>query len=170
MGGQESKENEPNMRAVALIKGDAVQGTVWFSQPNDGAPTTIKGEIKGLTEGLHGFHVHQFGDMTDGCTSAGPHLNPFKRTHGGPQDENRHMGDLGNVEAGKDGVARFEITDPHIHLYGPHSVVGRSLVVHKDTDDLGRGEGNKKEESMKTGNAGARLGCSVIALAQPSPQ
>jgi len=165
MGGQISKEPDSNMRAVALIKGEKVQGTIWFSQEKDGEPTTIKGEIKGLSPGLHGFHVHQYGDMTNGCTSAGPHLNPFSKTHGGPKDEDRHMGDLGNVQAGADGVAHIEMTDHQLQIIGPHSIVGRSIVVHKEVDDLGRGEGNKKEESLKTGNAGERLGCGVIALA-----
>uniref|UniRef100_A0A914V9S8 Superoxide dismutase [Cu-Zn] n=1 Tax=Plectus sambesii TaxID=2011161 RepID=A0A914V9S8_9BILA len=167
MGGYLSKEAESSMRAVALIKGEKVQGSVWFSQETLGGATTIKGEIKGLSPGLHGFHVHQYGDMSNGCTSAGPHLNPFEMTHGGPKDSVRHMGDLGNVQAGADGVAKIDMTDHQLQLFGPHSIVGRSIVVHADTDDLGRGEGNKKDESKKTGNSGDRLGCGVIALAAP---
>ncbi|VDN40738.1 unnamed protein product [Gongylonema pulchrum] len=73
------------------------------------------------------------------------------------RDEVRHVGDLGNVEAGQDGVAHINITDKHIQLLGPQSVIGRSMIVHADKDDLGKGEGEKKEESLKTGNAGARL-------------
>ncbi|GMT35631.1 hypothetical protein PFISCL1PPCAC_26928, partial [Pristionchus fissidentatus] len=154
--------------AVAVLRGDAVNGVVHIHQKSEGVPAVLKGEITGLTPGLHGFHVHQYGDSTNGCISAGPHFNPFGKTHAGPKDENRHVGDLGNVEAGADGVAKFEITDKLITLYGVNSVVGRSLVVHAGTDDLGRGEGDKAEESLKTGNAGARSACGVIALAAPT--
>lgn len=54
-------------------------------QEKEGTPTTVKGEISGLSPGLHGFHVHVYGDSTNGCVTAGPHLNPFNKTHGGPQ-------------------------------------------------------------------------------------
>ena len=39
------------------------------------------------------------------------------------------MGDLGNVEAGGDGVAPVNITDSQLSLTGPNSIIGRSLVV-----------------------------------------
>jgi Cu-Zn family superoxide dismutase len=121
-------------------------------QADASSPTHIVGEIKGLTPGEHGFHVHAFGDTTNGCISAGPHFNPFNKTHAGPKDENRHVGDLvstfgilcgfnfrlqGNVIAGDDGVAHIDITDKQITLIGSNTVVGRSMVVHEKRDDLG---------------------------------
>ena len=91
--------------------------------------TRVTGQITGLAPGKHGFHIHQFGDLTDGCTSAGAHFNPFNKEHGGPSDDDRHAGDLGNVIAGSDGVAIVDIVDREIPLDGPYSVIGRSVVV-----------------------------------------
>uniref|UniRef100_A0A1C9EFZ1 Superoxide dismutase [Cu-Zn] n=1 Tax=Neoseiulus barkeri TaxID=573039 RepID=A0A1C9EFZ1_9ACAR len=147
-------------RAVAVLKAEPVQGVVWFTQEGDSVKVT--GEITGLTKGKHGFHVHQYGDNTNGCISAGPHFNPQNKTHGGPADEERHVGDLGNLEAGDDGKAKVDIVDKLISLEGPHCIIGRSLVVHADVDDLGKGG---HELSSTTGNAGARVACAVIGHA-----
>lgn len=64
-----------------------------------------------------------------GCTSAGAHFNPFNKEHGAPEDTERHVGDLGNVTAGEDGVAKISITDKMIDLAGPQSIIGRTVVV-----------------------------------------
>ncbi|CAL9685450.1 unnamed protein product [Knipowitschia caucasica] len=152
------------LKAVCVLKGAGdTSGTVHFTQEGDSTPVQITGEIKGLTPGEHGFHVHAFGDNTNGCISAGPHFNPHNKTHAGPNDADRHVGDLGNVTAGVDNVAKINITDKVISLAGPNSIIGRTMVIHEGTDDLGKG-GN--EESLKTGNAGARLACGVIGIAQ----
>lgn len=79
--------------------------------------------------GNHGFHIHEFGDYTGGCVSAGGHLNPEGKEHGGPEDVNRHAGDLGNVVANASGTAVLDITDGQIPLSGPNSIIGRSVVV-----------------------------------------
>jgi len=145
-------------KAVCVIAGD-VKGTVFFEQA--GSNVNVTGEISGLAPGQHGFHIHEFGDNTNGCTSAGPHFNPESKEHGGPDASVRHVGDLGNVQAGADGVAKINITDKQISLDGAHSIIGRTVVVHADIDDFGVGG---HELSKTTGNAGARLGCGVIGL------
>ncbi|CAM9232661.1 unnamed protein product, partial [Lampetra planeri] len=116
-------------RAVCVLKGDSpVTGTVHFEQEGCG-PVVVKGHISGLSPGKHGLHVHAYGDNTNGCTSAGPHFNPNNKTHGGPDDAERHVGDLGNVVANEAGVAEFTIKDSLIALCGERSVVGRTVVV-----------------------------------------
>ncbi|KAM3720009.1 Extracellular superoxide dismutase [Dirofilaria immitis] len=152
-------------KAVAVLKSDTVNGIIYFQQNNRASATTIYGTINGLTPGLHGFHIHQYGDQTNGCTSAAAHYNPFEKTHGSPTDNIKHIGDLGNIKAGADGVANVNIISNHIQLSGPLSVIGRSLVVHANPDDLGKGNGDAREESLKTGNAGSRIVCSIIGIA-----
>ena len=116
-----------------------------------------------MAPGQHGFHIHQFGDNTDGCTSAGPHFNPDACEHGAPEDAKgaRHAGDLGNVTADADGKAKIDISDSFISVSGENSILGRTVVVHADVDDLGKGG---HELSKTTGNAGGRLACGVIGI------
>ncbi|XP_019414177.1 PREDICTED: superoxide dismutase [Cu-Zn], chloroplastic [Lupinus angustifolius] len=148
-------------KAVAVLKGSStVEGVVTLTQEDDG-PTTVNVRVSGLTPGLHGFHLHEYGDTTNGCISTGPHFNPDKLTHGAPEDEVRHAGDLGNIVANADGVAEATIVDNQVPLTGPNSVVGRALVVHELEDDLGKGG---HELSLTTGNAGGRLACGVVGL------
>lgn len=154
-------------KAVCVLTGTAgVEGVVTFTQSGDG-PTKVSGDLKGLAAGKHGFHIHEFGDTTNGCMSTGPHFNPAGKDHGAPTNENRHAGDLGNVVATADGCV-FELEDVQIPLDGTNSIIGRACVIHELEDDLGKGDsseiGTQGKTSKTTGNAGARLACGVIAL------
>lgn len=133
-------------------------------------------DIKGLSPGYHGFHIHNKGDLTKGCSSLCSHFNPFNTTHGDITDDryNRHVGDLGNIIANKKGIVKYKICDNLIKLRGKCNIIGRSVVIHKLRDDLGRGgmgnngyiyDVNKFNESQKTGNAGERIACGIIGWA-----
>ncbi|XP_066907012.1 superoxide dismutase [Cu-Zn] isoform X2 [Halyomorpha halys] len=147
---------EEERRAIAVLFG-AARGNVTFTE--SGSKVRMVGVIEGLTPGQHGFHVHEKGDVSMGCASTLGHYNPNNKQHGAPHDENRHVGDLGNILADERGVATFVINDPHIRLTGPHSVLGRAVVVHSDPDDLGKGG---HPDSLTTGHAGSRVACGVI--------
>jgi len=71
------------------------------------------------------------------------------------------VGDLGNIEADENGNSTVNLTSMDVQLIGPHSVLGRSIVVYAGQDDQGRGG---HENSGTTGNAGPRVGAGVIGL------
>jgi len=145
----------PLRHAVAALnptKGNTVHGLVKFDQVEGGV--RIVADVDGLTPGKHGFHIHEFGDCSalDGA-SAGGHYNPFKKKHAGPDNAERHVGDLGNIVADQNGHGHYERVDQIIELNGEYSIVGRSVIVHANADDF---------TSQPAGNAGARVSCGVI--------
>ena len=148
------------MEAVALFP---EYGYVTFTEKDKLIEINVN--VKGFKEGLHGFHVHESGDLRNGCDSLCAHFNPYNATHGGPGDsrKKRHVGDLGNIKVNKNGVCKMKFTDNMIKLSGKYSIIGRSVIIHEGEDDLGKGE---DEESLKTGNAGKRITCGVIGLAK----
>src|SRR5919201_2491398 len=118
----EGKHQGPQ-KAVAVLHGlghHKVHGTVYFTAEEGGV--TITGKITGLTPGEHAFHVHEFGDCSseDGMT-AGAHFNPEGKHHGGPDAEQRHVGDLGNIKADENGRVTLHMKDKLIQLHGHHS-------------------------------------------------
>ncbi|XP_057331516.1 uncharacterized protein LOC130671567 [Microplitis mediator] len=123
----------------------------------------ISGSITGLTPGQHGIHIHEKGDLSNNCLSTGGHFNPTNQTHGALTDTVRHVGDLGNIRARDNGYADVYLytRDNMISLVGPNNIIGRSVVVHSNVDDLGKG-GN--EESLINGNTGSPVSCGVIGL------
>jgi Cu-Zn family superoxide dismutase len=149
--------------AICILKPDlnsGVSGVVRFVQPAGGR-TIVNASIKGLSAGKHGFHVHEFGNLTEGCKTAGAHYNPTKKTHGAPFDTERHVGDMGNVVSDGKSESIMVYEDPLIELSGAQRIIGRAVVVHADEDDLGRGG---HDDSKTTGHAGSRVACGVIGI------
>jgi len=150
------------LSAKCMLVGEVVKGEITFTQ-TEGGQTQVTGEVSGLEAGKHGFHIHQFGDYSSGCGSTGGHFNPFGKEHGGPEDTERHAGDLGNIVADGKNAVKVDLKDCHIPLSGPNSIIGRAVVVHAGEDDLGRGG---HDDSKTTGHAGGRLACGVIGIAK----
>ena len=161
-------------KAVCVLTNNypGINGHIEFNEKSKNL-MEIKINISGLSEGLHGFHIHETGDLRKGCSSLCSHFNPYNTFHGDISDDkyNRHVGDLGNIYADKNGIVNMILYDKLIKLRGKCNIIGRSVVVHNLPDDLGRGgldnNGNiidKKihNESLKTGNAGKRIACGVI--------
>ncbi|MBD3163024.1 MAG: superoxide dismutase family protein [Candidatus Eisenbacteria bacterium] len=157
-GTEETQAEAPSaLRAVALLEpteGNDVHGRVEFEVVDGGV--RVHAEVEGLTPGLHGFHVHEKGDCSaPDAGSAGGHFAPHGNPHGAPDDlpTERHVGDLGNLNADSTGVARYDRIDMVISLEGENSIVDKAVIVHSGEDDL---------ESQPTGDAGARVACGVI--------
>ena len=107
--------------------------------------------------GKHGFHVHRSGNLTKGSHSLCDHYHSPGKTHGGLNDFYGHEGDLGNLEVNKHGECNTKFVARYLSL---DSIIGRSLVVHDQEDDLGLGS---YPDSHKTGHSGGRLYYGIIA-------
>lgn len=155
---QQARDNassEVSARARLSPSNDSgVSGRVKFIQEEGGV--RVEAQIRGLTPGSHGFHVHEFGDCSaaDG-TSAGGHFNPGGHDHGTRDASATHAGDLGNIQANPNGAAAASFVTDKISLdpSAPNSIIGRGVIVHANADD---------GTSQPTGAAGPRVGCGVI--------
>jgi len=157
------------MRAEAKLvptKGSSASGTVSFREDftkRGRKFLTVEVNVSGLKpNSTHGLNIHEVGNVEcdDGeCT--GESYNPENRPHGGRLDTKkfgasashylgdgllawRHIGDLGNVVADDNGVVTVAFNEDVTKLEGENTVLGRSVVIHADADDLTSptGDGN----------------------------
>lgn len=162
--GRQREVNAMELHAVCRVQPSAtlatdqpqVTGLVLFRQLAPGAKLEAFFDLQGFpaepNASSRAIHVHQFGDLSQGCESTGPHYNPLAVQH--PQ----HPGDFGNFVV-RDGHLWKHRAGLNASLTGPHSIIGRSVVVHAGEDDLGRGD---NPASLQNGNAGRRLACCVV--------
>ena len=153
------------VQAIAVFDNKKIQGTVVFTEDLNTGLVIIDINLEGLKKNaLHGFHVHESGDMTSKCESMCAHFNPYNKTHGCPGSKIRHVGDLGNLDTDGHGYAKYQIVDDMIKLRGNKAnIIGRGLIIHADPDDCGLGG---IPLSLTTGNSGKRIACAVIGYAK----
>ena len=139
---------------LTAVKKQGVGGDVFFESA-DRYKIKITANIKGLKPNQKfGFHIHEFGICTNKALMAGGHLNPWNQKHGGPQDTEKHLGDLGNLSSDAQGQALYSAV-----LKGRlKKFLGRSVVIHAQPDDF---------KSQPTGNSGDRIACGVIVATMP---
>ena len=115
----------------------------------------VKAELRDLTPGGHGFHVHEKGSCSPDFKAAGGHFNPTGSGHGLNHSSGSHAGDMPNIYATADGRAVAEGFNAKIGLSdGPSSVFdgdGSAIVIHAKPDTHGEKAG-----------AGDRVACGVI--------
>lgn len=134
-----------NITALADVE---IEGEVRLEQAGDFV--RIEAEIRGLEDGIYGFHIHSGTD----CQDRGGHYNPTGTPHGSPDEpvDLRHTGDLGNLVS-RGGVARYHRIDPMIRLEGDDKVTGRIAVIHNGQDQL---------LPQPAGDSGQQIGCGPI--------
>lgn len=153
--------NSMNMgdEAVAVFRTDTIYGDVIVNNYRDGVQ--LNANFTKLPPGKHGFHIHKAGDLRgEGCKGLCEHYDIGANSHGGEPNstKERHTGDLGNIEL-KNGkfTKTYYIKDIRVK-----DLWGRSIIVHQDEDDLGKGP---HDDSKVTGHSGARIGCAIFGRA-----
>lgn len=140
---------------MAPLDASGVHGRVTFTQEDD--DVLVVADLDGLAPGKHGIHIHEHGDCSGpGGAGAGGHFNPTHESHGMAGMSDSHEGDLGNIVADANGHAHLLFRDKMLRFSGDESILGRSVVVHAQEDDL---------VSQPAGNSGARVACGLISAA-----
>jgi len=129
-----------------------ITGSLKFTY--DGKKVTIKGEVMNVPYGQHGFHIHTNAFTGQKCRESGPHYNPHKVMHGRPEDEVRHVGDIGNIYSTDSwGKTTVNVEDSIINMKEDgdlNSVLGRAVVIHQLPD------------FYNSSSIGPRIACGVI--------
>jgi superoxide dismutase, Cu-Zn family len=144
---------------LASASASLVSGKLSVVPMGDGVHLT--GEIGGFApHSTHAIHIHEKGDCSAAdASSAGGHFNPSASPHGKVDSGAHHGGDMNNIVADGEGVARVDVHASGVTLGGgaANDVAGKAVIVHASADDY---------KTQPTGNAGGRMACGVITVTQ----
>lgn len=144
---------------------DIATATIDFA---DGfATVTVEATAGELTPGFHGLHIHQVGTCEGDFTSAGGHFQVEGHT-GHP-----FSGDLSSLQVRSDGSAKLVTTTDAFTAEDLLDGTGTSLMIHEGPDNFGNippekyqqinGTPGPDQQTLSTGDAGARVACGVIS-------
>jgi Cu-Zn family superoxide dismutase len=136
--------------AVCEVYG-SVFGRATFER--SGNQVRVRAKFCGLSNGYHGIHVHEFGDLTGSIDTVGSHFDKSNSAHDLPTNPVRHFGDLGNIQSNS-GEAIFDVEFNLLALEGTNSIIGRALVLHSGKD--------QGAEFQPAGESGTKIARCVI--------
>jgi Cu-Zn family superoxide dismutase len=165
-----SSQDSVTIRAVCVLRGgenNTIQGVINFAQMIGANQMKITGDLQGLpVDRKLALHVHEFGDLTNGPSSTGARFNPEKKVSNTSKDQMYYTNnELSSLQINPEGQAKIDVIDKRLTLFGPSSIIGRSIVVvdEKDEDILRiETEENKGTTTMGTN----RLAAGVIGISQ----
>jgi len=120
-----------SMQPAGPDQADQVTGDIFFRQ-QIGEALEYKVDLAGFDASddnvYHAYHVHVYGDLSNGCGAAGGHFNPEPFTK--PINGLIEVGDLGKMKEEDNGIVKYSKTNAHASLSGEFDITGRSIVVH----------------------------------------
>lgn len=145
-------------------------GTASFSEGDGYVQVTVN--AKGLTPGFHGLHVHSVGKCeTNSVAPTGGEPGNFLSAGGHLQVEGNTghpaSGDLTSLEVREDGKGYLVTTTSSFTLADlKNGGKGTALMIHAGADNFAnvptRYAPAPDQETLATGDAGARVACGVI--------
>jgi Cu-Zn family superoxide dismutase len=166
--------------AIMRVPAGGAVGRVNFTAVEGG--TLVRGRVRrgSLPAGFHGFHVHAKGVCDRNARNAagepapydtaGGHFDPTGQSHG------QHAGDLPTlyITAGNTGVLEL-VTD----RFTPADLLdadGSAVIIHANRDNQaniperyrskGASDPGPDADTLRTGDAGARLSCGAVRAAR----
>jgi Cu-Zn family superoxide dismutase len=174
-GADGQQGGEPGEIDVTMTDAEGAEvGTVSL-RAND-AGVRVRAELRGLTPGFHGFHIHDVGlceaNAPDGpFTTAAGHFVGDGGTHGD------HDGDLPSLYVTEAGTAALTVTVDTFTVEDLTAGDRAAVMVHAGPDNFanvpdrytatGAPEPGPDQMTTSTGDAGGRAACGVIEPAQP---
>lgn len=151
------ENTESVKKAVAILQplnGSNISGIIYFND-NIGSIDVIA-SVNGLSLGNHGFHIHTYGDFSSSKgLSTGDIYDPLKIGRENSEATKRQLGNLGNIYAPENLIAKYNQTIFSMSINGINSILGRAIVIHEHEDDF---------SSEPCGNAGEIIAAGIIGI------
>jgi superoxide dismutase, Cu-Zn family len=141
--------------------GENVSGLARFSV--DHGVVTMDLSLTGVPPGIHAVHLAENGDCSAmDASTTGEHWNPTRAAHGRFDTPPYHLGDIGDLHSGDNGVASlvFATEEWSIGTGMINDVIGRAVLIEHDKDDF---------RTQPDGASGAHIGCGRIEATAGMP-